>query len=478
MEQLILYGAGKRCEKLLKILPQSSMNDVAIVDSDVNKQETKIGNKNILSPNIIMDNHEARVCITVGNVETVKDIRKKLQTEFHYDINREIGYSKVYFSILAQDIKIKQNMQNNLHPNEDKEISVLFSLNEGFILGGVEEWTKDICLALKNRGMKNIYVLAQKGDYDVPDLLINNMIYIEEQNIDEEIPISSTIKAIMEKLPCKIVTTKPDNIMLAAYLIKYFYPNMIDVISTVRGSSLELLQIFVDLRDIPDCIIGVSKDIKNYFIQNGIDKRKVYSMCVPFECDEVLNRSYTDCKNEPIHIGYAGRLSYYDKRMDLLIKLIDLLVEKELSFIMEIAGDGEAYNEINDFINGNDLYGKVILLGKIERANIPQFWKRQDICVNISDTEGRCHSVIEAMGNGAVPVVTATSGVREDICEGINGYIVPIGDYQSMADKIEYLSQNRHLLCKMGNRAHDEIYPKSTVESHLAFWDFIFKIQF
>ena len=162
--------------------------------------------------------------------------------------------------------------------------------------------------------------------------------------------------------------------------------------------------------------------------------------------------------------------------MDLLIKLVQVLVERKICFVMDIAGDGVARQELDEFIRSNHLEKKVRLLGEIDRSEIPSFWKEQDVCINIADYEGRSHSIIEAMGNGAVPVVTATSGVREDIVDDENGYIVPIGDYHAMAERIEYLSKHRERLSIMGNAAHDVVYPKSRIESHLEFWKDIFQI--
>lgn len=82
----------------------------------------------------------------------------------------------------------------------------------------------------------------------------------------------------------------------------------------------------------------------------------------------------------------------------------------------------------------------------MDRSNISTFWKNQDICVSTSGFEGRSHSIIEGMGNGAVPIVTATSGVRKDITDGVNGYIVSLGDYHTLAEQIEYLAQYRERL--------------------------------
>ena len=74
------------------------------------------------------------------------------------------------------------------------------------------------------------------------------------------------------------------------------------------------------------------------------------------------------------------------------------------------------------------------------------------------------------MANGAVPIITAVAGVHEDIVNDVNGYIVPVGDYISAVDKVEFLERHRERLAEMGKKAHDEVYPKSLMEPHLAFW--------
>lgn len=471
MQRLILYGAGRRCEKLLKLLFQSTIQVIGIVDSNPEKWGTYLENYQINSPYQINQMQDANICITVANACAVSEIRNKLQKSLHFNMEKELNYEKLYFEALAQSEEIVQFMQKHIKAECSVVKPVLFALYDGFMLGGVEEWTKDICGALIKSGKDNIYIISKKGCHDVPPLFKDCMLHFDVQKDSQENSILNAIKIIMEKLPCQIVTTKPDIIMMAAYLIKYHFPNMIRVISTIRGSNKDIYQKFMALKDIPDLFIGVSQDIKNDFIQMGIHSEKVYSMCVPFECEKEIVREYEECMKNPIRIGYAGRLEYSDKRMDLLMKLVKELVDRNVPFKMEIAGDGRAYFEIKKFICSNLLNEKIKMLGLLERIEIPAFWRRQDICVNISDYEGRCHSIVEAMGNGAVPIVTATSGVKEDIVDDVNGYIVPIGDYCAMADRIEHLSQNRKRLCEMGRLAHDVVYPKSRIETHLKFWN-------
>ena len=91
--------------------------------------------------------------------------------------------------------------------------------------------------------------------------------------------------------------------------------------------------------------------------------------------------------------------------------------------------------------------------------------------MSLSDYEGRSISIMEAMANGAVPVVTETSGVHEDITDGENGYIVGVGDMDALAERIAFLDCHRDRIGTMGQNAHTQIFPKCQMSRHLQYWE-------
>ena len=103
------------------------------------------------------------------------------------------------------------------------------------------------------------------------------------------------------------------------------------------------------------------------------------------------------------------------------------------------------------------------------------FWQRQDVALNVSDNEGRPIANMEAMLNGAVPIVTKTIGVLDDVHDGENGFVVPICDYVGMAAKIEYLGKKRAVLPKMGKRARKEMILKMDMGKYMSMWEKILK---
>ena len=476
IQELVLYGAGKRCRNLCKVLQQTDIDVVAVLDSDPDKWGEEIEGYQIQSPQIIKELSNVNMCITIGESNALRAVRDELQRTYQYDLDKEIHYYKLILDVYKEDSQIKQKLTNQRLTDKYNGKSFIFSSIYGFTLGGVQAWTKDICEALVKNGRENVYVISKKGDYDVPLMLKKSMICVDGisgGDFSKE-SVLNVIDAILTKLPCKIIITQADVITMGACLVKHYLPDMIDIISTIRGSNNLIYQNYMDFQEYADIHIGVSLDIKRDMIQLGIEPERMYSMCVPFDCDEFLVRTYTEDESLPIRIGYAARMfgiKKSDKRLDLLLELMLLLDKKGVNFKMELAGDGPAKKEMEEYVRSHCLEDKVEFLGEIDRSSISSFWKKQDICVSTSGHEGRSHGIIEGMGNGAVPIVTATSGVREDITDGVNGYIVPLGDYQAMAERIEYLAQHRERLSQMGKLAHDVVYPKSTIESHLEFWN-------
>ncbi|MEY8482210.1 glycosyltransferase family 4 protein [Lachnospiraceae bacterium 48-21] len=476
--EVVLFGAGKRCKNLCRILRQTNIKIVSIIDSDPYKQGRRLEGYEISAPNKMKYYLYCNLCITVADYYTVNQIRRKLKDWYHYELDREISYNELIIKAYNENFEVNNMILNNIFYNK-RESTILFDCCYGLDLGGIESWTIDLCGNLLKDGIKDIYIISDNGDYQVPELIEKQIICVDIEH-DVGFSMSSILhitKNIMKRMPCKVVTRTTDEVMLAAYLIKKHYPDKIEVISVIHGGNERIYKEYIDFRECTDIYVAVSLDIKEEMISRGVESGKIYSMTCPFSCTPTLERNYTEDISLPIRIGYAGRMENSQKRMDLLVELIKVLEKKGICYYMELAGDGLAKKELENFIIYNKLCEKVCFLGRLERTDLPAFWKRQDICVNLADYEGRSISIIEAMGNGVVPVVTRTSGVREDILDGLNGYIVPLGDYHTMAARIAFLYRHREKLHMMGKLAHDVVYPKSLMEPHIEFWKKILNLK-
>ncbi len=467
-QEIILYGAGRRCIAILGKLRQAGIRIRAIVDGSKPMWGKALEGIVIQPPSVIGQNLDLVLCITVKDSEEQERIRNDLWETYGRGSLKEICYEDLEqeATLLMYRAKADQTDFTKRAPH------IVFDCTSGLGLGGIEEWTKGLCLDLLMEGFDNIRILTDTGDYQIPDRLLDIVdgAFDKERYRSREQKTDCIINYLLDLLPVIVVIGKPEIFLEAASLLKKAVPDQVRVISVVHNGEEKIYGFYDQYRDYTDAYVGVSEDIKRDLVERGVPEDRVFSITCPVPCDKVLTRSYTMDAGRPIKIGYAGRVVVLQKRMDLLIKMIEILEDSGVNFCMEIAGDGPYRDEMQRIVMGEGWDRHVCFLGALDRADIPDFWKRQDICVNIADAEGRCISKLEAMAGGAVPVMTRTAGNPEDIMEGVNGYMVEIGDYGGMAEKIIFLAGHREMLPELGLKAHDTIYPKCRREAHTEFW--------
>lgn len=85
-----------------------------------------------------------------------------------------------------------------------------------------------------------------------------------------------------------------------------------------------------------------------------------------------------------------------------------------------------------------------------ETSDVRPFYDRCSVYVLPSYREGTPRTVLEAMAMGRPILTTDTNGCRETVEDGVNGYLMPIGDSQALAEKMEELIKHPDLIPQMG----------------------------
>lgn len=124
-------------------------------------------------------------------------------------------------------------------------------------------------------------------------------------------------------------------------------------------------------------------------------------------------------------------------------------------------------------LNALKLENAVEWLG--HQANISEVYAKADIAVLPSYREGMPKSLLEAAACGLPIVTTDTSGCREVVAEGENGYLVPVRDPRRLAEALEKLITNPVLRARMGAasraRAEREFRLEVIIKKTLAVYD-------
>ncbi len=470
IKNLVIYGAGKRGRNLVALMDSCGWEISVILDGNCQLWGTCIGAHQIEAPETLRGMNNIILCITP--ILDIAGIRNDI-TEIFTGKVREISYNTLIQQIYAEaDFSGCLGLDSVCRKNVLREYSVIFACLAGMVLGGVQEWTKDICTKFLEEGRENTYILSPKDEIKVNPMLKDHMLYvdIDAENLYAIENIKKLVVCLKEHLPCVLVTSFPYEVF-AGQIVKGLYSNEIKIISGIRNANADIYQEYMDFQKCVDAYVCVSSDITKEMIKRGIEAHRVHTMICPVNCPKEFTHSYTVSRQQPIRLGYAGRIVILQKRMDLMEKLIEVLEVRKVNYYFELAGAGNYLPEMQKFIIAKHLQEKVRFIGVLDKQELGRFWNNKDICINIADFEGRSRSIAEAMAYGAVPVVTNTSGVHDDIRNGENGYIVDIGDYKAIADRIVELEQNREQLLDKGMKAHIELKEKCNMDKHYQFWE-------
>jgi glycosyltransferase involved in cell wall biosynthesis len=132
-------------------------------------------------------------------------------------------------------------------------------------------------------------------------------------------------------------------------------------------------------------------------------------------------------------VGAAGRLSP-EKGFEVLVAAAERVLRRDPSVGFVLFGEGPCRERLVRQIKAAGLGGAFALSGF--RADLDQFLPHLDLLVLPSYTEGLPNVVLEACAAGVPVVATAAGGTPEVVEDGLNGYLVPTGDAERLADRI------------------------------------------
>jgi glycosyltransferase involved in cell wall biosynthesis len=158
-------------------------------------------------------------------------------------------------------------------------------------------------------------------------------------------------------------------------------------------------------------------------------------------------------ENGKIYLTIGATRVTARKGINYLIEAVDLLKEKFPNIFVEIMGEGDAKDDLENQTKKLGLEKKVKFLGRVPREKTFSYYQKADIFVLPSLNEGMSNAMLEALSSGLPIVSTDTGGADELVKEGVNGYIVKMKDARDLAEKLEKIISNEELRVRMGRES-------------------------
>jgi GalNAc-alpha-(1->4)-GalNAc-alpha-(1->3)-diNAcBac-PP-undecaprenol alpha-1,4-N-acetyl-D-galactosaminyltransferase len=160
---------------------------------------------------------------------------------------------------------------------------------------------------------------------------------------------------------------------------------------------------------------------------------------------------------------FIGRFELRQKRHDVLLNALKILIKKKPSAVVSFFGDGPDLERVKKLADQLGVSHNVQFCGV--SSNVPEILERYKYFVITSDYEGIPNTLIEAMLAGMACVSTdcEPGGARELITHGQNGLLVGMGNALEVAQAMERLLDDSEFAQTLGENARD-IFRKYVAE--------------
>jgi glycosyltransferase involved in cell wall biosynthesis len=310
--------------------------------------------------------------------------------------------------------------------------------------------------ASENRGprnQKNIEQLKQLILDLKPDIVINQMPYEKEVGLG----LQNVKKSCDFLLLCCLRNTLFSVILNVEPYINSIVPNPFNkLFHYYLGRKIFLylhkrrhkkdLKFILDTYDYFVLFGPPNIDELKYFVGNyKLDK----TYFIPNSILNVLDK----VPKKEKRILWLSRVTYKQKRADLILPLWKKIMSKLPDWEFDIVGNGDAFDDLKSQIQQENI-PRVNMYGK----QVPyEYYERSPIYIMTSAYEGFPNTLIEAQSHGCIPIVYDTYPICSWVLKkGKTGVLIPPYDVDKMAEKVINLaldqnSQDKLMLSSLNN---------------------------
>ena len=192
-----------------------------------------------------------------------------------------------------------------------------------------------------------------------------------------------------------------------------------------------------------DKIIAVSKAVRRSMIAGGTKPQEiavVYNgierIPIPSAEEKAALLSSFGGKAGEKAVGMVARLEEVKDHETFLLGAKKLL-DKRKDVRFYIVGDGSLREQLEQKAAALGISEQVTFTGFLQ--DVEKIEAALDIAVITSKAEALCLSILESMIAGIPAVGTDSGGVAEVIRHGENGFLIPVGDSDALAERLDEL---------------------------------------
>jgi glycosyltransferase involved in cell wall biosynthesis len=198
--------------------------------------------------------------------------------------------------------------------------------------------------------------------------------------------------------------------------------------------------------------ISPSRYLAEQYAANGIPREKISVLNYGIDVESFTPRPH---RHGPLALGFIGHLGKH-KGLDVLLQALSLMKEKAIQLL--VVGTGEEGEHLNALSRELGLERHVTFHGHVDHQRMATIYQTIDVLIVPSIwPENSPVTITEAMATGIPIIASDIGGIGELVEDGVTGFLVPVRDSQTIAERIQRFLACPELKQEMGQRGLEKL---------------------
>ncbi|MBQ6540035.1 MAG: glycosyltransferase family 4 protein [Oscillospiraceae bacterium] len=202
--------------------------------------------------------------------------------------------------------------------------------------------------------------------------------------------------------------------------------------------------------ELTDFFLSPSSFVDGSLVRCGVDSSRIYRVPYGANVQSTVTHSAPSA-GEPVRFLFVGTANYR-KGIPVLLEALRMLPQD--AFTVTLTG---RYDPDSWYIKEAREMPNVTFTGAVLPAEMKKLYENADVFLLPSFTEGLSLAGVEAMACALPIICTENTGVNDYVREGENGFVIPAGDVEALADRMRWCIAHRGALSSMGAAARDAV---------------------
>jgi colanic acid/amylovoran biosynthesis glycosyltransferase len=171
-------------------------------------------------------------------------------------------------------------------------------------------------------------------------------------------------------------------------------------------------------------------------------------------------------RDRPLRVLSVGRLTW-KKGHEFALAAVRNLSDRGLAVEYRIAGDGRHREAIEYGVEQLGLADRVTLLGSLPHDRVRAELEHADVLMHAAVSEGFGNAVLEAQAMEVPVVCSDADGLRENVADGVSGFVVPRRNPIALADGLARLAADPAARERMGRSGRERVTRQFRLDDQL-----------